>query len=125
VFSNGSYIINPDITDYSGYKIEELYKYYDYKVFYIFYIGFINNKHVFKYGITENIYQRFSQHKNDYEEYNNNIYLVYISKCENNREIEKAFSDEMIGANLKLDGKNFSKFKGKKTFLNLKVKKPS
>jgi prophage antirepressor-like protein len=114
---NGSYIINPDITDYSGYKIEELYKYYDYKVFYIFYIGFINNKHVFKYGITENIYQRFSQHKNDYEEYNNNIYLVYISKCENNREIEKAFSDEIIGANLKLDGKNFSKFKGKKTEL--------
>jgi hypothetical protein len=79
---NGSYVINPEITDYSKYEIEELSRYYDYKVFYIFYIGFINNKHVFKYGITSNIYKRYRQHKNDFEVYDNNIYSIYVAKCE-------------------------------------------
>jgi methyl-accepting chemotaxis protein len=114
---NGSYVINPEITDYSKYEIEELSKYYDYKVFYIFYIGFINNKHVFKYGITSNIYKRFRQHRNDFEEYDNNIYPIYVAKCENNREIESAFGDEMIDAGLKLDGREFKSFKGNKTEL--------
>jgi prophage antirepressor-like protein len=75
---NGSYVINPEITDYSKYEIKDLSRYYDYKVFYIFYICFINNKHVFKYGITSNIYKRYRQHKNDFEEYDNKIYPIYV-----------------------------------------------
>jgi prophage antirepressor-like protein len=114
---NGSYVINPEITDYSSFKIEDLSYFYDYKVFYIFYVGFINNKHVFKYGITSNINARYKQHKNDFEEYNNKIYPIYVAKCENNREIESAFGDEMIDAGLKLDGREFKSFKGKKTEL--------
>lgn len=84
-------------------KIEELYdskmlSSYDKKaVIYVGYIGVHANEHIFKYGLSRDMFRReYNEHRKTFEEFK----IIYIEECDNCESVEKLFKKELKIKNL-------------------------
>lgn len=111
---HGSYRIQPVKRDFTEYRVYDLASYDRFQVFYIFYIGVVRGVQLFKYGITKNIYTRYSEHIDTYCEKSSEhtMYPILVEKCQNNQDVESRFGSELTHINLKLNKEDFH-FKGK------------
>ena len=81
----------------SFYKTHDLYKFANKNVVYIAYVGKYNEKPVYKYGISSNIYQReYQQHRKNFDEFT----MCWIKKTCNMAQAEDMFEKELKIRNL-------------------------
>lgn len=109
----------PSIRKYGSFNLHEFYEhnsfyennmlvnYSNKNVIYIGYIGVHNNEHLFKFGKTNNIFERdYRKHKYKYDKFD----VIYIIECDNKDYVEKRFKDELlvknIYRNLNIKGRN-------------------
>lgn len=77
-------------------KANGTHKYDQKNVVYIGYIGVYQNKHVFKYGKSSNIYQREATHKKTFEHFE----LVYVHVTDMKDQVEQVFEKELMSQDL-------------------------
>jgi prophage antirepressor-like protein len=64
---------------------------------YIAYIGKHKNLHLFKYGLTRDIFSRdFKQHRKSFDQFT----IIFIQQCDNCEKVESLFENELIVRNL-------------------------
>jgi len=61
-------------------------------VVYLGYIGIINSKHTYKFGFTDDIKKRMTQHINDFGKFE----LIYCIECRENKKLETRFKKNKI-----------------------------
>lgn len=101
----------PKIRKYGSYSTETKYEhkfFYDENLPIIFgYIGIYNNEHLFKFGKTNNIYERdYGKHKYKYDKFD----IIYVVESDNKDYVEKRFKEELVVKNiyrtLQINGRN-------------------
>lgn len=110
VKQNGSYLTQ-ELNEYNKLSFygnnQMISKYYNKNVLYIGCIGIHNNEILFKFGVSNRIFER------DYEEHRklfDTFKLIYVVECDNNYNVESLFKKELKGRKLmrkyKFNGKN-------------------
>lgn len=76
----------------SFYQTHDLYKYHNKNVVYLAYVGKYDNKKLYKYGVSSNIYQReYMQHRKQFEEFE----MCWIKQTSNMAQAEDLFEKEL------------------------------
>ncbi len=94
-------------------------------VMYVAYIGFYNGEHLFKFGLSRDVFSRdFIQHRKSFTKFN----IIFIHECDNCEQVEDLFKHQLIAENLHrertINGKSqtelftFSKKKSHDTLVN-------
>lgn len=103
----GTYTMQPEKLEIVSFYDNAKFSDYDKKsVIYIAYIGIHKNEHIFKYGISRNMFNReCKQHRKRFETFE----VVYIGKTDNCIEIEKMLKNELVlrhlNRNIKINDK--------------------
>ena len=114
---HGAYSMQPKKLEIkSFYDYVTISKFYGKFVVYIGYIGRINKEHVFKYGLSKNMFKRdYEQHSKNFERFE----VVYIGETDNCGEVETLF-----GQDLKVCGLHRTYKKYGTEFFTVSVKHP-
>jgi len=94
----GSYSMQPKQINFPKfYDDNAISNFYNKAVIYIGYIGLINNEHIFKYGLSRNMFKRdYEQHSKFFDQFD----IVLILKTDNCEQIEKLFENDLKIFNL-------------------------
>lgn len=89
----GTYTMQPDKLEIESFYDDVAISQFNNKaVIYIAYIGKHNGEHLFKYGLTRDIFSRdYKQHRKSFTEFK----IVFIGECDNCTEVEKLFEHEL------------------------------
>lgn len=76
----------------SFYKTHDLFKFHNKNVVYMAYVGKYNDKQVYKYGVSSNVYNReYLQHRKQFEEFT----MCWIKTTANMTQAEDLFEKEL------------------------------
>jgi hypothetical protein len=94
----GSYSMQPkEINFPKFYDSNAISNFYGKAVVYIGYLGFINHEHIFKYGLSRNMFKRdYQQHSKFFDRFD----IVLILKTDNCEQIELLFENDIKVYNL-------------------------
>jgi len=103
----GTYIMQPDKITIKNFYDTNSFSIFDNKaILYIAYVGKYKGEHIFKFGLTRDLFQReYDKHRKQFELFK----VVFIGECDNCEKIEKKFKKELkmrcISRNLIIKGK--------------------
>lgn len=104
----GSYHMQPlTLNIKKFYDNASITQFFNVAVMYIAYIGFHYNQHIFKYGLSRNMFRRdYKEHRKNFDQFD----VVFIGECDNCEQVEKLFETEVMVSNLHrsfaVNGKN-------------------
>lgn len=92
LFKNGSYSIQPTKLELGDFhKTNTFANYGDAKILYIAYVGVHDREYIFKYGKSNDVFNRVNQHRYGFDTFD----LCYVEKCDNNDRVETLFKRQL------------------------------
>lgn len=94
----GSYHMQPQTLNIKKfYDSASITEFFNVAVMYIAYIGFHYNQHIFKYGLSRNMFRRdYKEHRKLFDQFD----VVFIGECDNCEQVEQLFEAEVMIRNL-------------------------